>query len=223
MPSKIVVPTVTEQVGDARERLMNVGMKLFGEKGLDGTTTRELAREAKINVSLISYYFGSKLGLYRAIIEAHFERVRNVTEPILASLRDAKITRNSLENMLRSTVDGVIEQNLKFPQMKQITFREITSGMRYAGDLFKANVDPILEAFTKIFSRAQDEGVLRKDFHPRILLLMLVHTVDVYVLSSKHQQEFSGGCYHMPTDAGKLRDDVVRIVLEGTLHESIRA
>ena len=53
----------------SREKLLEVAVHLFAQKGLDGVSTRDLAREAGLNISLISYYFGGKEGLYRAVLE----------------------------------------------------------------------------------------------------------------------------------------------------------
>jgi len=55
------------QVADARERVLNAGLRLFAAKGFAKTSTREIALAAGANVAAISYYFGDKAGLYRAV------------------------------------------------------------------------------------------------------------------------------------------------------------
>lgn len=52
---------------DARQRLMAAGLKLFSERGFAKTSVRELARAAQVNLAAVSYYFGDKTGLYRAL------------------------------------------------------------------------------------------------------------------------------------------------------------
>jgi TetR/AcrR family transcriptional regulator, regulator of cefoperazone and chloramphenicol sensitivity len=52
---------------DARQRLMAAGLRLFSEHGFEKTSVRELARAAHVNVAAVSYYFGDKTGLYRAL------------------------------------------------------------------------------------------------------------------------------------------------------------
>lgn len=49
-----------------REALIAAALDLFGEKGFDGTSTREIAAKAKANSAMIAYYFGGKEGLRRA-------------------------------------------------------------------------------------------------------------------------------------------------------------
>ncbi len=57
----------TRQTDDARDRLLQAGLRLFALQGFSKTSTRELAEAAQVNVAAISYYFGDKAGLYRAV------------------------------------------------------------------------------------------------------------------------------------------------------------
>jgi TetR/AcrR family transcriptional regulator, regulator of cefoperazone and chloramphenicol sensitivity len=62
--------------GDAaRQALIGAGIELFGRRGLEGATTRELARAAGQNIAAIPYHFGSKEGLYLAVAEHLLEDV----------------------------------------------------------------------------------------------------------------------------------------------------
>src|SRR5690242_18521996 len=55
---------------DTRERLIEVGKDLFSRKGFQGTTVKDLADEAGVNVSLVSYHFGGKEGLLGACLQS---------------------------------------------------------------------------------------------------------------------------------------------------------
>ena len=48
--------------------ILNISLKLFAEKGFDGTSVRDIAKAADINVAMVSYYFGSKEKLLEAIV-----------------------------------------------------------------------------------------------------------------------------------------------------------
>ncbi|WP_303134079.1 TetR family transcriptional regulator [uncultured Dialister sp.] len=52
---------------DKKERIGRAAARLFKEKGYTGTSLRDISREAKVNVSSISYYFGTKEALYREL------------------------------------------------------------------------------------------------------------------------------------------------------------
>lgn len=45
-------------------------MRLFHEKGYDGTTTREIGAAAGVDAALIARHFGNKAGLYVAAVRA---------------------------------------------------------------------------------------------------------------------------------------------------------
>ena len=52
---------------ESRERLLYAALRLFAEKGFAKTSTRDIAQAAGVNIAAISYYFGDKAGLYRAV------------------------------------------------------------------------------------------------------------------------------------------------------------
>ena len=69
------------QVADARERVLNAGLRLFAAKGFAKTSTREIALAAGANVAAISYYFGDKAGLYRAVFAEPAAAVNDEAAP----------------------------------------------------------------------------------------------------------------------------------------------
>lgn len=60
---------------DTRQALIEAAIALFGEHGRASTSTRMIADQAGANVASISYYFGSKDGLYRAVIQYIADRI----------------------------------------------------------------------------------------------------------------------------------------------------
>jgi AcrR family transcriptional regulator len=52
---------------DAKQRLIEAALKVFGEHGFRGASTRAIAGEAGANIAAIPYYFGGKEGLYLAV------------------------------------------------------------------------------------------------------------------------------------------------------------
>ncbi len=61
----------------ARARLLCAALEIFGERGPDGATVREIARAAGQNVAAIAYYFGGKQQLYHAVIEGLVREIRS--------------------------------------------------------------------------------------------------------------------------------------------------
>jgi AcrR family transcriptional regulator len=45
---------------DKKTHIIETAIELFAEKGFEGTSIRDLATKADVNVAMINYYFGSK-------------------------------------------------------------------------------------------------------------------------------------------------------------------
>jgi TetR/AcrR family transcriptional regulator, biofilm operon repressor len=56
-----------------KQKVVEAAIALFNSKGYNGTSVREIANKAKVNISLISYYFGGKQGLLEELISSFFE------------------------------------------------------------------------------------------------------------------------------------------------------
>lgn len=65
------------------EHIMMVAEKLFAANGFNGTSVRDIAAKAKVNVSMISYYFGSKENLMEELFKWRMEEGLNFAKNIL--------------------------------------------------------------------------------------------------------------------------------------------
>ncbi|SMF41387.1 CerR family C-terminal domain-containing protein [Desulfovibrio gilichinskyi] len=63
---------------DTRQRLIQVGARLFALNGFRGVSMRILAVEAQINLATVGYHFGGKLGLYEAVLRHTVNRTHEV-------------------------------------------------------------------------------------------------------------------------------------------------
>src|SRR4051812_5712364 len=61
---------------ETRRRLIQEGVRLFGARGFDGVTTRDLAAAADCNQAAILYHFGSKEEVYLAVARHVADHVR---------------------------------------------------------------------------------------------------------------------------------------------------
>lgn len=60
--------------------LLSAGRRMFAERGLHGASVREIAAIAGVNSALIRYHFGSKDGLYCAVLDELLEDFRDTLE-----------------------------------------------------------------------------------------------------------------------------------------------
>ena len=102
----------------ARRKLIEAGIVLFGRKGLEGTSTREIAGAAGVNIAGIAYHFGGKDRLYLACAE-HI--AKTVLSGVNEQLRGAKSGANSGGSSpaaaLKSTLRGAAEFMLARPEI----------------------------------------------------------------------------------------------------------
>jgi AcrR family transcriptional regulator len=61
---------------ETRKRLIEAGVRLFGVRGFDHVTTRDLATAARCNQAAILYHFQGKEQVYRAVAEHVAEHTR---------------------------------------------------------------------------------------------------------------------------------------------------
>ncbi len=93
-----------------RYALIMAGLQLFGERGLEATSTRMLAERAGANVASIPYYFGNKEGLYKAVVEYIVVRVREhvgaLVEETLGAMQTGRLSRREARRLLHKVLGG---------------------------------------------------------------------------------------------------------------------
>jgi AcrR family transcriptional regulator len=114
----VSLPSQRKQRSDgaeARELLLHCALRLFADKGFAKTSTREIALAAGANLAAISYYFGDKAGLYRAVF----------TEPMGSASDDIPLYNDplmTLEQSLAGFFTGFLAP-LKQGEMVQLCMR----------------------------------------------------------------------------------------------------
>lgn len=89
-PSRKPRTTGTYACGtETHERIINAAIELFGERGFDAASTREIARRAGILAPLLNYYFTNKEGLYHACAASIFDSTRQFFESSMTQIRQA--------------------------------------------------------------------------------------------------------------------------------------
>ena len=79
----------------ARESLLDAAEELFARYGIDAVSNRKITEHAgTANHSAITYHFGSREELLRALLSRHLEQMRKLREQRLAALGDAPELRD---------------------------------------------------------------------------------------------------------------------------------
>jgi len=103
----------SEKPDPTRERIIDAALDLFGDQGLTGATVRDIAARAKVNVAAISYHFGGKEELYRAVAETVIGeiagRVRSrVGKLVAAPPSDPEAAVHALEELFTAFIDVIV-------------------------------------------------------------------------------------------------------------------
>lgn len=54
-----------------RDRILDAAERVFADKGLDGSSVRDITTAANVNLAAVNYHFGSKTGLIEAVFSRH--------------------------------------------------------------------------------------------------------------------------------------------------------
>ena len=71
---------MTDRDLETRERLLRTAERLFADRGFRNITVRDISRAARANVAAVNYHFGSKLGLYREVLERAADGMNATTD-----------------------------------------------------------------------------------------------------------------------------------------------
>lgn len=155
---------------DKQIHILQVAEKLFAEKGFDGTSIRNISKEAKINIAMVSYYFGSKEKLLERLILFRTSDLKMKLENLF------KENLKPLEKMDRF-IELYIERIDHNRDLYQILHFEISSNKRAMDlkaftDIKKGN----LVSLNKIIEEGQDQNIFKKDINIPLLTPTILGT-----------------------------------------------
>ena len=93
---------------DTRERVLAAASELFAEHGFRGTTVREIAERARVNIASGNYHYGSKKELYLQVLRTHFQAMR-----ALLTRRRASVPQSELSGLSPSELDELLETRIR--------------------------------------------------------------------------------------------------------------
>lgn len=79
-----------ERRGDTRQRLLDVSLRLFAERGYAGTSIRDIAEELEVTKAAVHYHFPSKEGIVQALLEPFVGRFSALIDELEPGPVDAR-------------------------------------------------------------------------------------------------------------------------------------
>jgi AcrR family transcriptional regulator len=117
---------ITPKTAGTKERIVEEASFLFGKYGYNGTSIRDIAKRANVNVAAINYHFINKQNLYKEILSEIFNRTNELlkrlasggswtTQSFITDLYERLTTR---ENELFNNIKIFLSPSPTGPQIK---------------------------------------------------------------------------------------------------------
>ncbi|MBV5339553.1 MAG: TetR/AcrR family transcriptional regulator [Deltaproteobacteria bacterium] len=166
---------------DLRNKLISIATRLFAERGLNGVSIRELSNAAGVSISMISYHFGGKEGLYSSVLQEQFSSFEHIEE---INNADAEALTK-----IEAYIRWIIVRHRNNPYLLRFYTSELTNPTQF----FSLIVQPAIEKVIQILVRIIEEGIsknkFRKDLNPVDTVLAIAGMVNYYFLSTLATQE----------------------------------
>ena len=169
---------------DKQKVILDVAQKLFAENGFAGTSVRDIAKEAEVNIAMISYYFGSKEKLLEAIFLRHGEVVRLQIESIL---HDEKLTPLQKVEQL---IDHYIEKYFSKQNFHLLVMREQLSSKEspihsMLGEMKRNNMNLIKQ----LIADGQKKGDFKKNVDVPLMMATMLGTTNQLMTTKNFYKE----------------------------------
>jgi AcrR family transcriptional regulator len=173
-------PARTNDPDATRANILDVALHEFADKGLSGARIDEIAERTRTSKRMIYYYFGSKEGLYRSVLEACYRGMRALENTLEL---DHLPPLEALRRLVSSTFDyqNAHQDFVRLVMVENIHHGEHIEQLASIGSLNSAAIEQI----RRICARGAAEGVIRPDVDA-IDLHMSISALSFFNVSNRH-------------------------------------
>ena len=188
--------------------ILEVAMREFADKGLAGARIDVIAQAMRTSKRMIYYYFGSKEGLYIAVLEEAYRRMRAIEA-------DLHLEDLLPEDALRKLVGFTLDYQMAHPEFIRLVMTEnIHRGeyLRRSSGIQELNM-PAIEGLRSVYERGVAAGVFRAGLDP-VDLHMSISALSVFNIANRHtfslifQQDFDSSASIVAR-----RDNVIEMIV----------
>ena len=174
------------EYNDKQIQIMETAEILFAEKGFNGTSVRDIAEKANVNLAMISYYFGSKDKLLEALFGYRGEYFKLKLETII---EDKGLS--SLEKM-NILIDHYIDKIMQQQCFSRIMVREqVLNHTGITAELIFQMKKRNQELISKLIHEGQKKGEFRKNIDIPLMMATLIGTSNTMVSTQHYYREIN--------------------------------
>ena len=162
---------------DNKERLLQAGLELFAKQGYDKVSIRQLAEASQTNSAMISYYFGSKQGLYEAVMENQIHALIRFPEKVQES---PQLTPIEILRLYAETMHALHEEN---PLLVQLCYREFVAPSVMLEKFAGLYIKKIFILLGTALRRGIEEKLFREDLDIPATVILWAGMVNFFFLS----------------------------------------
>jgi TetR/AcrR family transcriptional regulator len=160
-----------------RQHILQAALRQFANRGYAGASVQDIVDEAKVTKPVLYYHFGSKEGLFRALIDwASEERWRRSEA---AAARGTKLA-DKLTEILAATFDFV-RQNRELTSLSLGTLFASKGEVPNQGQCM-AKGRRVFDLMQGLVETAQRQGVLKREFSAPELTMAIYGIMNFYVM-----------------------------------------
>jgi len=204
---------------DKKIHIINHAVELFAEKGFEGTSIRDLATRAGVNVAMINYYFGSKEKLFESLVEERASYSRGILDEIAHNASYSAIEK------IEHIIDAYINKLFTNRKFHRVLHQEMMLSQRET--LAQAIVEilyPNTLIIRGVIEAGMEKGVFRKVDAP-LVIASIVGTINQVLLSKKMcikllDKESDYVPYEDPRFAERLSDHLKQLMRAHLLTQS---
>jgi AcrR family transcriptional regulator len=202
-------PTKPPVNQDSKTELLRAARKLFAEKGFDGTSVKDLADEAGVNVSLVSYFFGGKEALYVACLEEAGRKVLELAVRVLQPPKSAEEFRVRLTLFIEELIRVHIEES----EITNILQRDCVMNFERIQGVFKESFLKVFQSLHDFIQQGQKNGILRKEISPLIASQVFFGAITHTARMDKLGAQFFNSSLHDEKVRQKFTSQLVEIAI----------
>jgi AcrR family transcriptional regulator len=149
---------------NSKETIVQAAILLFNTNGFHGTSIRDIATKAKVNVANISYYFENKHGLLEYCLTSYFEQYLMRIEEALPLLEENPV------NCLKKVAENILSFQCNNMHFTRFILREMSIDSQMVREIMSTYY--VKEKY--YFRRIMERGMQAKVFRPQSVPFMII-------------------------------------------------
>ena len=209
IPSKIGRPPKSDRHPDEVKReILAAAVEEFSQHGLEATSTEAIAQRAQVTKAMIHYYFKTKEGLYRAVLNTLFSSLETLGQQEFADI--------SPEQGLRRFIQQVLQTASSHPQIHAVLALEaIQNQGKYYQELEVGQL--VYEELACILKRGVEACVFRPLNPQHTAVNILATCVFYFVAQGNLQHFFQVQSMNDPEMLEKHTTEAISFIMAGVL------